>query len=62
MNNKPKLDAARLSRMVEISRALNSITNLDDLLSHIIKEAADLTQAEAASILLLDPRTHQLHF
>ncbi len=62
MNNKPKLDAARLSRMVEISRALNSITNLDDLLSHIIKEAADLTQAEAASILLLDPHTHQLHF
>ncbi len=62
MNTKPKLDAARLSRMVEISRALNSITNLDDLLSHIIKEAADLTQAEAASILLLDPRTHQLHF
>jgi len=62
MNRKAKLDATRLARLVEISRALNAITNLDDLLSHIIKEAADLTQAEAASILLLDPRTHQLHF
>lgn len=62
MSNKPKLDAARLSRMVEISRVLNSTTNLDHLLSYIIKEAAELTRSEAASILLLDPRTNQLHF
>ena len=62
MSEQPKLDAARLHRMVEISRVLNSTTNLDDLLSRIISEAATLTNAEAASILLLDPKTRQLHF
>lgn len=62
MSEQPKLDAARLNRMVEISRVLNSTTNLDDLLSRIISEAATLTNAEAASILLLDPKTRQLHF
>lgn len=54
--------AAGLARMVEISRVLNSTTSLDELLKHIISEAADLTQTEAASILLLDPRTRQLNF
>ncbi len=62
MSEQPKLDAARLNRMVEISRVLNSTTNLDNLLSRIISEAASLTNAEAASILLLDPKTRQLHF
>lgn len=58
----PTLDPEKLARMVEISRVLNATTNLDTLLSQIIGEAADLTQTEAASILLLDPRTRQLHF
>ncbi|MCA9925404.1 MAG: GAF domain-containing protein, partial [Anaerolineales bacterium] len=58
----PKMDAVGLARMVEISRVLNSTTNLDQLLNYIITEAAELTQTEAASILLLDPRTRQLHF
>jgi signal transduction histidine kinase len=58
----PKIDATRLARMVEISRVLNSATNLDELLTYIIGEAASLTDAEAASILLLDPHTRQLHF
>lgn len=62
MNAQPKLDAARLNRMVEISRVLNSTTNLDNLLSRIISEAATLTNAEAASILLLDPKTRLLQF
>lgn len=57
-----QVNAARLARMVEISRILNSTTNLDDLLTYIIREAADLTSSEAASILLLDPRTRQLYF
>jgi signal transduction histidine kinase len=35
---------------------------LTTLLSAIIKEAANMTGAEAASILLLDPQTRQLHF
>lgn len=59
---RPKLNAERMARLVEISRVLNATTNLSHLLSRIITEAADLTQAEAASILLLDPRTQQLHF
>lgn len=58
----PHLDNKRLVRMVEVSRTLNSATHLDQLLSHIIKEAAELTQSEAASIFLLDPRTRQLKF
>lgn len=57
-----KLGAARLARMVEISRVLNSTTNVERLLTYIISEAAELTDTEAASILLLDPRTRQLHF
>lgn len=59
---RPKLNAERMARLVEISRVLNATTNLDHLLSRIITEAADLTSAEAASILLLDPKTQQLHF
>ena len=59
---RPKLNAERMARLVEISRVLNATTNLDHLLSRIITEAADLTKAEAASILLLDPKTQQLHF
>lgn len=58
----PKLAENKLVRMVEISRVLNSTTNLDQLLSRIINEAADLINTEAASILLLDPNTRQLHF
>ncbi len=59
---RPKLNAERMARLVEISRVLNATTNLDHLLSRIISEAAELTHAEAASILLLDPKTQQLHF
>lgn len=59
---RPKLNAERMARLVEISRVLNATTNLDHLLSRIISEAAELTRAEAASILLLDPKTQQLHF
>jgi signal transduction histidine kinase len=57
-----QVNPAKLARLVEISRELNSKTSVTALLTHIIQEAAALTQAEAASILLLDPRTRQLHF
>jgi signal transduction histidine kinase len=46
--------------MVEIGRVLNSANNLDQLLTYIIREAANLTNTEAASILLLDPHTRDL--
>lgn len=58
----PNLDAPRLARLVEIGRVLNSATSVDHLLHYIIKQAAELTGAEAASILLLDARTRQLRF
>ncbi len=60
--NLTDLDNARLARMVEVGRVLNSTTNLDDLLGFIIREAAALTASESASILLLDPATRQLRF
>lgn len=56
-----KLGVARLARMVEISRILNSATSLDQLLTYIIREAATLTNTEAASILLLDSQTRDLY-
>jgi len=58
----PAIDAPRLARLVEISRVLNSATNVDELLHYIIKQAAALTDSEAASILLLDPHTRELYF
>ncbi|PID86951.1 MAG: hypothetical protein CSB13_01810 [Chloroflexi bacterium] len=51
-----------LTQLVEIGRVLNSATSVDRLLHYIINQAADLTNAEAASILLFDPQTRQLHF
>jgi signal transduction histidine kinase len=41
---------------------LNSKSDIDDLLTYIIREAAALTESEAASILLLDRKTRQLRF
>jgi signal transduction histidine kinase len=47
---------------LDVSRELNSTIGLDALLNKIIDEAASLTNAEAASILLLDPYTRELRF
>ncbi len=57
-----QLSPAKLNRLVEISRELNAKTNVDELLTYIMSQAALLTHAEAASILLLDPNTRQLRF
>ncbi|HZD09929.1 MAG TPA: GAF domain-containing protein, partial [Candidatus Binatia bacterium] len=62
-NAVPKqIDSARFSRLVEASRVLNSTGELQELLTFIIGEAAALTGARAASVLLLDRHTRQLHF
>lgn len=58
----PSLNIHQLNRMVDVSRKLNSAPDMDQLLKLIIDEAAELTNAEAASILLLDPLTCQLRF
>jgi signal transduction histidine kinase len=49
-------------RLIEISRDLASTLDLDILLDRIIRAAADITGAEAASILLYDDAAQQLFF
>lgn len=62
MSTATLISHSKLARMVEISRVLNSKSDIDDLLTYIIREAASLTESEAASILLLDRKTRQLRF
>lgn len=55
-----RLDGYR--RLIDIARDLASTLDLDVLLQRIIQAAVDLTNAEAASILLYDNTARQLHF
>ena len=52
----------RYRRLIDISRSLASTLDLDVLLERIVKAAADLCYAEAASILLYDQIEQELHF
>ncbi|HQU35051.1 MAG TPA: ATP-binding protein [Anaerolineales bacterium] len=49
-------------RLIEISRDLASTLDLDILLDDIVRASADITHAEAASILLYDDTARQLYF
>ena len=49
-------------RLIEIARDLASTLDLDTLLNDIVSAAADITYAEAASILLYDDTARQLYF
>ena len=49
-------------RLIEISRDLASTLDLDTLLADIVRAASDITNAEAASILLYDDTARQLYF
>src|SRR6266508_1159645 len=49
-------------RLIEISRDLASPLDLDTLLDDIVRASADITHAEAASILLYDDTSRQLYF
>ncbi len=49
-------------RLIEIARDLASTLDLDALLTRIVHAAADLTEAEAASILLYDENARRLYF
>jgi signal transduction histidine kinase len=53
---------ARYQRLIEISQQLNSTLDLNSLLKKIISAAKELTETEAASILLTDPATGDLRF
>lgn len=52
----------KLERIIEISRILTSTLELDPLLQIIIETASQLTDSEAASIMLLDPASGELRF
>lgn len=52
----------RYQRLAEISLDLASTLELGSLLKRIVQAAADLSQAEAASILLYDEAKQQLYF
>jgi len=49
-------------RLIDIARDLASTLDLDILLNRIVHAAADITRAEAASILLYDETARQLFF
>jgi signal transduction histidine kinase len=49
-------------RLIEISRDLASTLDLDTLLDDIVRASADITHAEAASIMLYDDTARQLYF
>lgn len=53
---------ARYERLMEISRQLNSTLDVNSLLNKITRAARELTETEAASILLIDPATGELRF
>ena len=49
-------------RLIEISRDLASTLDLDTLLKDIVRASADVSNSEAASILLYDDTSRQLYF
>lgn len=51
-----------LTQLAEISESLNSRVHLEPLLKHIMDVAVDITESEAASVLLWNAKTHQLFF
>ncbi len=52
----------RYQRLIDISRDLASTLDLDILLNRIVHAATDLTQSEAAAILLYEESKGQLYF
>lgn len=53
---------ARLERIIEISRSINSTLNLPRLLHQILAAAQELTHTEACSIILRDRKSGVLRF
>lgn len=59
---KPTVLPERYHRLLELSHDLSSTLDLDSLLNRIVNAAAELCNAEAASILLYDQLKEQLYF
>src|SRR5579864_2189399 len=61
--NTDRADQTRiLKRLLDVSLVLNSNLALDHLLHDIMDAASEITNSEAASILLIDKRTNELFF
>ncbi len=58
----PTLSPESLQRLLEISARLSSTLQLDTLLSLVMEVATELTQTEAASILLVEQKSQLLRF
>lgn len=56
------LGPERLGRLLEISTRLSSTLQLSELLNLVMDVSTELTDTEAASILLVDRNSGQLHF
>lgn len=52
----------RYARLLELSTDLASILDIDILLHRIVEAARELTECEAASLLIYNPRDNHLHF
>ncbi len=52
----------RLERLLEVSRTLSTTLEPQAVLKAVIQAAMELTKSEAASILLYDEESNQLHF
>ena len=57
-----KAQIGLLARLVEVSVTLSSTLKLEKLLDYIIKAAAEMLNAEVASILLYDQQLNELRF
>jgi signal transduction histidine kinase len=52
----------RYARLVEVTTDLASRLDLESLLQHIVDAAKELTESEAASLLMYDSQSQQLYF
>ncbi|NHZ72253.1 MAG: GAF domain-containing protein [Aquificales bacterium] len=57
-----EINHEHLEKLLEISTRLSSTLKLDELLALMMTVSVELTNTEAASILLVEQRTGQLHF
>jgi len=62
MPSDPMTQLQRMESILKLSRDLTSTISLEPLLHKIVGAAAELTDSEAASILLLNERTGKLRF
>jgi signal transduction histidine kinase len=61
IRNFPRL-LQRYARLLEVTTDLTSTLDLDTLLDHIVHAAREITDCEAASLLLYDPQSNHLYF